>query len=243
VTTSQPKGHILLMIATRRADAGVLEWLQRALPAEGPPEAGSLDHPTFLGRYAGVTRRLGAGAANSGSGGAWSEAELKELQALAVLEPRVWSVADVARCGLILIALDALPSDQHVAFATEIFRRGETAERVGLLRSLALLPDPPRFVELAAEACRSHVQDVLEALFCENPFACNYMPELAFNQLIMKAMFVGIPLARVRGWESRVNAELIRMARDFKAERRAAARPVPAEVALIEDIATRGQVT
>jgi hypothetical protein len=98
-------------------------------------------------------------------------------------------------------------------------------------------------VELAAEACRSHVQDVLEALFCENPFVEDYLPELAFNQLIMKAMFVGIPLARVHGWQSRVNAELIRMARDFKAERQAAGRPVPDEVALIEDIATRGQVS
>jgi hypothetical protein len=69
------------------------------------------------------------------------------------------------------------------------------------------------------------------------------MPELAFNQLIMKAMFTGIPLARVHGWQSRINAELIRMSRDFKAERQAAGRPVPVEIALIEDIATRGQVS
>jgi hypothetical protein len=124
-----------------------------------------------------------------------------------------------------------------------IFRRGETAERVAVLRSLALLPEPTRFVELAAEACRSHVQDVLEALACENEFPESYMPELAFNQLIMKCMFVGIPLARVHGWESRVNAELIRMSRDFKAERQAAGRPVPAELARIEDIATAGQVS
>lgn len=221
------------MLATRHADPSVFEWLQRALPAEGAP----LDRPAFLGRYAGVTRRLGTAK------GAWGEAELKELHALDVLDPSVWSVADVARCGLILIALDALPSEQHVAFTTEIFRRGETAERVALLRSLALLPDPARFAELAAEACRSHVQDVLEALFCENPYAEDYMPELAFNQLIMKAMFNNIPLARVHGWESRVNAELIRMSRDFKAERTAAGRSVPAEIALIEDIATRGQVS
>lgn len=221
------------MIATRHADASVFEWLKRALPGAD----GALDRPSFLGRYAGVTRRLGAAK------GAWGAAEAKELHALGVLDPSVWSVADVARCGLLLIALAALPVDEHVAFATAIFRRGETAERVALLRSLALLPDPPRFVELAAEACRSHVQDVLEALACENPFVEDYMPELAFNQLIMKAMFVGIPLARVHGWESRVNAELIRMARDFKAERQAAARPVPAEVELIEEMATSGQVS
>lgn len=221
------------MIATRHADASVFEWLSRGLPDEGK----ALERGAFFGRYAGITRRLGA--AKSG----WTDAELKELHALGLLEPSAWSIADVARAGMLLIALAALPGDQHMPLATEIFRRGETAERVALLRSLALLPDPKRFIELAAEACRSHVQDVLEALACENPYPESFMPELAFNQLIMKAMFVGIPLARVHGWESRVNAELIRMSRDFKAERQAAGRPVPAEVARIEDIATAGQIS
>lgn len=221
------------MIATRHADASVFEWLAKALPEEGAP----LDRSAFQGRYAGVTRRLG------GSKAAWGEAEGKELRALGVLDPSVWSFADAARAGMLLIALGALPADQQVAFATELFRRGETAERVALLRSLAFFPEPTRLVELSAEACRSHVQDVIEALACENAFPESYMPELAFNQLIMKAMFTGIPLARVHGWQSRVNGELIRMSRDFKAERQAAGRPVPAEIALIEDIATAGQVS
>lgn len=221
------------MIATRHADASVFEWLSSGLPEPG----GALDRAAFLTRYAGVTRRLGH--AKEG----WRDSEHRELCALGVLDPAVWSVADAARAGMLLIALDALPADQHVGFVTEIFRRGETAERVALLRSLAFLPEPKRFAELSAEACRSHVQDVIEALACENGFPESYMPELAFNQLIMKAMFTGIPLARVHGWESRVNAELIRMSRDFKAERTAAGRPVPEEIALIEDIATRGQVS
>jgi hypothetical protein len=221
------------MLATRHAEPSVQAWLARGLPQDD----GALDRGAFLGRYAGVTRRLG------GVKGGWKDTEAKELHALGVLDPQVWSYADVARAGMLLIALAALPADQHVPFATEIFRRGETAERVAVLRSLALLPEPTRFVELAAEACRSHVQDVLEALACENEFPESYMPELAFNQLIMKCMFVGIPLARVHGWESRVNAELIRMSRDFKAERQAAGRPVPAELARIEDIATAGQVS
>jgi hypothetical protein len=220
------------MLATRHADPSVQAWIAHGLPKED----GGLERGTFLGRYAGVTRRLGASVE-------WKDTEARELHALGVIDPKVWSVADVARAGMLLIALAALPADQHVAFATEIFRRGETAERVALLRSLALLPEPLRFIDLAAEACRSHVQDVLEALACENAYPESYMPELAFNQLIMKCMFVGIPLARVHGWESRVNAELIRMSRDFKAERTAAGRPVPAEIARIEDIATAGQVS
>ena len=123
------------MIATRHADASVFEWLSDGLPEAGAP----LDRAAFLARYAGLTRRLG------NAPGGWRESEHKELSALGVLEPSVWSVADAARAGMLLIALDALPAEQHVAFATEIFRRGETAERVALLRSLAFLPEPTRF--------------------------------------------------------------------------------------------------
>ena len=228
--TGHPAGQALLEIAAKRTSPEALEWLKRGLPEPG----GELDRPTFFGRFAGVTRRVGANKAP------WTEAEAAALRELGVLDPSVWSLGDVTRAGLLLVALAVLPADAHVPFATEIFRRGETAERVGLLRSLCLLPDAPRFKELAAEACRSHVQDVLEALFCENAFVAAHSDELAFNQVIMKAMFVGIPLARIPGWESRVNAELLRMSQDFAAERRAAGRPVPDDVVRIADVAQRG---
>lgn len=235
-TSSQATGRALLRIAARHTDARALEWLERGLPREGASFA-QLDRATFLGRYAGVTRRVGAVRAP------WTETEAKELRALGVLEPAVWSLADLTRAGMLLVAAAALPEPEHVAFATEIFRRGETAERVALLRGLSLLPEPARFAPLAAEAFRSHVQDVLEALACENAFPERHLPELAFNQLVMKSLFVGIPLARVHGWQGRVNAELVRMARDFKAERAAAGRPVPDDVAQIEDAAARGQAS
>ena len=56
---------------------------------------------------------------------------------------------------------------------------------------------------LASEAVRSNVVSVLEALACDNPFPAAHMPELAFNQMVMKAIFNGLPLARVRGLAER----------------------------------------
>jgi hypothetical protein len=196
-------------------------WLERAFPA-----AGALDRGAFFGRYAGIARRLGASNALDGE-------LVAALGALGVLEPQVWSLADAARCALLLAAFEVLASDEQVALATEIFRRGETHERVSLLRALALLPEPARFAPLAAEACRSHVLDVIAALGCENPFPARTLSELAFNQLVMKMIFVGLPLERMHGLPSRLNSELARMAKDFGDERRAAGRPVPEDVARI----------
>ena len=46
----------------------------------------------------------------------------------------------------------------------EDVQKGDTPERVAVLRGLALLPEPARFVELAIDSCRSHVQEVFDAV-------------------------------------------------------------------------------
>ena len=60
-----------------------------------------------------------------------------------------------------------------------------------------------------------------------------YFPELNFNQMVLKALFIGSPLARLVGLEERITPELVRMAEDYAAERRAAGRSVPEDIALI----------
>jgi hypothetical protein len=222
-----------LLLAGVRAHAQAIgrqeafAWLERALPAEG----GALDRSAFFARYAGIARRLVV--ANVPASVPADSEIVRALSAIGVAEPQLWSPADAARCALLLAAFAALPDVEQVVLATEVFRRGETNERVSLLRALSLLPEPARFAPLAAEACRSHVLDVLAALGCENPFPALMLAEPAFNQLVMKMVFVGLPLARMHGLASRLNAELARMAQDFGDERRAAGRPVPEDVARI----------
>ena len=50
---------------------------------------------------------------------------------------------------------------------------------------------------------------------------------------MLKALFLGVPLARIDGLTARVGAELRRMVEAFARERRAAGRPVPDDVALV----------
>jgi hypothetical protein len=99
-----------------------------------------------------------------------------------------------------------------------------------VLRCLALLPAPDRFVPLAVEACRSSIQPLFEAVACENPYPAAYFPEASFNQMVLKALFIGVALPRIRGLKGRVTGELRRMAADYASERRAAARPVPPDI-------------
>jgi hypothetical protein len=114
-----------------------------------------------------------------------------------------------------------------------LYTRGDNAEREALLRTLSLLPEPDRFLSTAVEACRTNVQTVFEAIACENPYPVRHFPELNFNQMVIKAIFIGVPLRRIVGLPTRMTPALARMAQDYVQERTAAGRPVPDDIQLI----------
>ncbi len=155
------------------------------------------------------------------------------LTAYAGAGRRFGDQAERARTCLLLHACARLPAEQHAALVRDVFRTGDNAERVALLRALPWMPTPERFVETAIEACRSHVQDVFEAIACDNPYPATHFPDLNFQQLVMKTLFTSAPLSRVIGYRARITDELQRMVKDYAAERTAAGRSVPEDVALI----------
>jgi hypothetical protein len=130
----------------------------------------------------------------------------------------------------ILLLLQAEMHTENFAVVEACYRQGDTLERQAVLRALALLPKPAIYCSLAIDGCRSHIQPLFESIACENPYPTAYFPDLNFNQMVLKALFMGIELKRVRGWSQRRNPELIRMAEDYKAERRAADRRVPEDL-------------
>jgi len=214
----------LLAVLEAEAGAEALSWLRRGLPQPGASFARGL----FFGFYAGAGRRFRQPdlAPN---------AELRaRLAAAGVLRAEVWTLSDLARAALLLSAATVVPEPDQIEIATEAFRKGDSAERIALLRSLPLLPAGERLVPLAVEACRTHVLDVFAAMACENPYPARHFPELNFNQLVIKTLFCELALDRVIGWRDRQNSELVRMAGDYEAERRAAGRSVPADIALIK---------
>ncbi len=132
-----------------------------------------------------------------------------------------------ARIALLLDANAKLAATEMFDLAEDCFRHGDNGEKRAVMRTLSLLQHPELYVELAAQACRSSVQTVFEALACENPFPAATMPDLLFNQMILKAVFTEVALDRVMRLESRITPELSRMAEGYASERRAAGRTVP----------------
>jgi hypothetical protein len=208
-------------------------WLEKALAdarAAGP--AGGL----FAAAWSSAGRRLGRGRL------VVSEDDVRALLAAgATFVPAGWGTDELGRALLLLAATEERAPHPLSPLIEDLFRKGEMREQQALLRVLAYLPEPDAYARLAADAVRSNVVSVLEALACDNPFPAAYMDELAFNQMVMKAVFSGLPLARIVGLSARANTELGRMARALASERRAAGRPVPRDLDDLIDSVTRNR--
>jgi hypothetical protein len=190
---------------------------------------GGLSGDDFAAAWSGAGRRLGRAVIEIGQEG---EATLRAEGAPFV--PAGWGTDELGRAILLLAAADTTRDPAKVVVAVDdLFRMGEMREQQAVLRVLGHLPEPSRYIDLAADAVRSNVVPVLEAIACENPFPSAHVPEPAFNQLVMKCLFNGVALGRVQGLDVRNNAELRRIVGDYVQERRAAGRVVPADVALI----------
>jgi hypothetical protein len=146
--------------------------------------------------------------------------------AVAFADRGMWGTDELARAWILLRAYPRVTPG-------ELWAHGDNRERQAVLKALPLLPEPERFEALAVEACRSNVLTVFEAIACENPYPRSHFAELSWNQMVLKAAFNGVALARIVGLAERRNPELARMAADFAAERSAAGRPVPDDLALV----------
>lgn len=144
-------------------------------------------------------------------------------------KPASWSVD---QAGRILLAL-SLPHDDPDAYRAEldrVYEHADVGESVALCLALPLLPHPEQHRERAAEGVRSNMTAVLAAVALRNPYPAEQFDDPAWNQMVLKAAFEGLPFREIHGLDDRANPTLARMLVDYAHERWAADRPVSPEL-------------
>jgi hypothetical protein len=149
-------------------------------------------------------------------------------RALPGWDPRGWSVTDAARV-LLLAGLPAAGKPFAERFRA-LCRTADVAELVTLYRGLPLYPDPAALEEQVGEGLRSNMRVVFEAIAHRNPYPKAHFDDHRWNHMVLKALFIGSPLAPIQGLDARANPQLARIMCDFAHERWAAGRPVPFEI-------------
>ena len=143
-------------------------------------------------------------------------------------DAREWSLDQAARVLLLLAA-----GSDGATFARRLDQLCATAdvgELVAFYRGLPLYPDQPRHVLRAAEGVRTNMKAVFQAVAHRNPYPFEQLAEPAWNQMVLKALFIGASLDPIIGLDRRANPALARMLCDYAHERWAAGRPVSPEL-------------
>lgn len=143
-----------------------------------------------------------------------------------------WNLLETLRVALIL-AQPNLSSPEFTKVFSDAFQFADEGELCAFYKAIPLLPEPERFSWHMKEACRSNMRSLFCAAACDNPFPFHHFDEIAWNQLVMKAIFIEVPLAQVYGVQQRLSQKLSAMTQDFIAERTSAGRSIPKDTELL----------
>ncbi|MDH3710104.1 MAG: EboA domain-containing protein [Cyclobacteriaceae bacterium] len=140
-----------------------------------------------------------------------------------------WTTLQLAR----ILAVLSYPYVDHRDFTKiveQLFTTAEMLELVALYSALPLYPYPESMLLRAAEGIRTNMTVVFDAVALRNPFPHDFLSEGAWNQMVLKALFMERPLHQVWGIDQRSNAPLAKMISNFAHERWAAGRSTSPEM-------------
>ncbi len=203
----------------QRLDPAASEWFEGRLDAvrEGEPQALHL-------AFGLVPRKTGK-----------ADLALPKLELLKAEDarpgwnPSGWSVDHAART-LLLLTFPPEDRDRYLETLDKLFSAGEVGELVALYQALPALPHQEAHVARAAEGLRTNIKPVFTAVAHRNPYPTERFDDARWNQMILKCLFIGVPLAPVIGIDERANPALARMLCDYAHERWAAGRSVSPEL-------------
>lgn len=143
--------------------------------------------------------------------------------------PGGWSVDQAARALLVL----TFPWDdkgKYLDSLDQLFSTGAVDELVALYQALPIFPHQEEHRRRAAEGIRTNIRTVFCSVAHRNPYPAEFLDEGAWNQMVLKALFVEAFLDPIIGIDERTNADLALMLVDYAHERWAAGRSVSPEL-------------
>lgn len=145
-----------------------------------------------------------------------------------------WSVTDAARILLLteILASKSFSADELFQLC---YRYSDGDERASLLKGLALLKLSDESIPFIIDIARTNSLELFFSLIYKNPWPVVKFPIPAFNQLVLKSLFLGINIVHLEGLRAARNSELGRMADDYVQERLDAGKEIPESIWLAVD--------
>ncbi len=209
----QTNKNNLLTLIQNNLDQGPKDWFFKKL--EGVLESNSARDLYLFYSLCGT--KLGDGVLGDINS---SDTELNKY----VSEHQMTQV-QLGRIALIVNVLTENP-DFFTPKVRNLIQVADQVELATFLRYLVLLPNPEEFQLVAADALRTNITTVFNALSQDNPYPGQYFNDQQWNQMYLKSAFMGCDLSRILDVDKRGNEDLSRIISDYAHERWAASRDV-----------------
>lgn len=138
-----------------------------------------------------------------------------------------WRTDRAARA--LLIAMRAARAEKPFKFLFATYDNGDTETRVAALYAVNLVDDDDveQGMALIHDAGRTYLEELMNAAWCNHPFATVHMSNVEYRKAVLKSLFCNVPIEGFLGLSERADNELAHSLKDFADEREAAGRPVP----------------
>ena len=143
--------------------------------------------------------------------------------------PDRWVQSEAAR-AVLLLSVQVADADEFRTLCDKLCASADANETVAFYRALPILPHPEAHVARCAEGVRTNMSSVFCAVAHDNPYPSEHLDEIAWNTMVLKALFIEVALAPMVGLDERANPRLMRMLCDYAHERWAASRTVSPEL-------------
>jgi hypothetical protein len=212
--------NLLSSWLARQVEQGGFDWLKQ----QQQKITFSSSKRVFFTNFSAVPRYMGKQKLQL------NEAEIQTARAKCPgWSPQFWRVDQAAR-SLLVLSLAQGDRKSFPKTLEQVFATADVGELVALYQMLPLLPCPQQYRLRAAEGIRSNMTVVFNAVSLHNPYPAKYLDESAWNQMVLKALFVGSSLYSIQGLDRRANRTLSKMLIDYALERWAAKRSVSLEL-------------
>ncbi|AWB67417.1 hypothetical protein C2869_13640 [Saccharobesus litoralis] len=129
-----------------------------------------------------------------------------------------------------LLLLNQCQNMPIALLAKHYYQFGDETEKCALLKGLPYIDECGSAVQTAIKACRCNSLVEFSAIALSNPYPAQFFPELNFNQLVLKSLFMGLEISQIHSIEQRLNAKLSNMCFAYAVEQALAERNLPASV-------------
>lgn len=211
----------LLEILQCSASPEAMDWLRK----ECATQRADFVQRSFYYAFSGVSRRF-----EKKGGLELRDGDAEQLEAeMPGFTLEGW---DQFRLGRVILLLVLAEQSEGVFAETleKLLGTADLRERVAIYSALPLLPRGEQWVEMATEGLRTNIVDVFDSIALGNPYPAKYFSDEAWNQMVLKALFISRPVYRIVGIDERVNPSLAASMSDLAHERWAAGRWVSPEL-------------